>query len=219
MRVPAAILTACLAVVLLFGFSRPAAAQRALPDIPSPDIWGSKLETGVFWGQLFGGLAAQNDKTTFMKLRAEIFRNVRILTVANPQNSWQRPTGNTANAPQRGSGVLQLGGGIGISRYGFPDEAEDFFGESGYSVTTIMGGARYVLPPRPQFLLFVQAQAGLERSFGESAFAISPEGGVIVPVGNDWLLTTTAGIRKAFADGAGTAFELGVGLTFPFGGR
>jgi hypothetical protein len=220
MRSRVAISTVSLAVFLMAG-SHPAVAQTVLPPLSGAETWGYKLESGFFWGQLFGGLSAENDKKTFKRVRAEIWKNTTRLTVGNPGSKsllGQTPRSTGPQSQTSQAGLLQFGGGIGITRFGFPEEAVDFFGESGFTVTTIMGGARYVLPPQPKFLVFVQGQAGLERSFGESAFAFAPEGGVIVPVNKDLFLTLTGGLRTAFYEGdSGTAFELNVGLTFPFG--
>jgi hypothetical protein len=201
----------------------PAAAQTPTTVVgmaPSTEDWGYTLETGVVWGQIFGGLSAQNDKKTFKKLRAEIWYPGRRVTVASRDRSFspQAPRAAAAQGQPRRAGTIQYGGGIGFSHFGFPEEAQDFFGESGFTVTTIMGGVRYVLPPQPRFMAFVQGQAGLDRSFGDSAFAIAPEAGVIMPVRKNLFLTVTGGFRTAFEEGgSGTGFELGVGLTVPFG--
>src|SRR5262245_14652523 len=221
MRSRVAISTVCLAAFMLSGSKHADAQASALHPSAGHESWGYKRESGFFWGQLFGGLSSENDKTTFNKIRAEIWKNTKRLTIGNPKSKSLQGQALQSAGPQgqaARAGLLQLGGGIGITRFGFPQEAVDFFGESGFTVTTIMGGARYVLPAQPNFLVFVQGQAGLERSFGESAFAIAPEGGVIVPVHKDLFLTLTGGLRTAFYEGdSGTAFELTVGLTFPFG--
>jgi hypothetical protein len=221
MRARTATSTICLAALIVCSWATAAGAQATnVGKAPGTEDWGYTLETGVFWGQVFGGLSSANDKTTFNKVKAEIWRNTKRLSITGGPvgKSWSGQTQRVTVSQPREGGVLQVGGGIGITRFGFPDEAEAFFGESGFTVTSVMGGVRYVLPPQPRFLVFVQGQAGIEHSFQETALAISPEGGVIVPVSKDLFLTITGGLRTAFYEGdSGTSFELGVGLTFPFG--
>ena len=205
-----------LVTLLLFIQAVPAAGQDAIRNDRGGEDWGDRLENGIFWGQIYGGLAAQSDKTTWKNILLEIIDNTHRVTLTKVTGkSLSGQTQQTSAVRQ--SAFLQFGGSLGIARYSFPEAAADFFGESGFTVSTFMGGARMVLPQQKNFLVYVQGYAGLEHAFGENAFAIAPEGGIIFPV-NQWLLTVTGGPRIAFYEGASeTAFELSVGLTFPLG--
>lgn len=121
-----------------------------------------------------------------------------------------RPALRQSAAPSRlldrMSGVAQ----VGFVNHGLGN------GES-FTVSTFMGGVRYWLDRQPSFQPFVQGTAGIEHAFGENAFAVSPSGGVIVPV-NNWLVTAEVGIRHAFYEFAGeTSVQIMGGVTIPIG--
>lgn len=205
------------ALMLLIGLPGPGMAQqpptvavgRTISDI---DGWGARLETGLFWGQFFGGLSAITEKKSFKKIRAEIMDNTRRVTIRPTIDAIRFAQGGAGSAPHRQGWGTYLApvGAVQLSNFGFGNG-------DGFSVGVFLGGGRIVLPRQPSFQAYVQFLAGLEHSFGENAFAFEPGGGVIIPV-NSFLLTAGAAVRHAsYAGDSESTFELNVGITVPIG--
>jgi hypothetical protein len=130
-------------------------------------------------------------------------------------SSYRDTSPGFSTAPAQGAGTssgirdrLALVARANFSRFGLgPDD--------GVWVSSYMGGVRHWFQAQPAFLPFVQATVGIENSFGESAFAFEPAGGVIFPVGR-WHIVAEAGFRRAAYEGAASnSIFFGGGLAIP----
>ncbi len=190
-----------------------ALAQQETPgQVPfQTENWGNALHKGYLWGELYGGLSAQNSKKTFKTARGAMAKNWKKLNLTKPSPTVSFFGAQNAQA-STSSSTLQLLGTLNLANFGFGNG-------DGVTIVNVMGGMRMLFAPRGRVMPYVQGQAGLQRSFGESALMIEPAGGVIFPAGK-YFVNVGAGFDVGFyAGGNDTAFRMMAGLVFPFGSQ
>ena len=87
-----------------------------------------------------------------------------------------------------------------------------------FSTVIVEGGPQIAWAPLSNGMTpYVQVVAGLEHSFGETAFTFAPGGGVRIPV-NSYTVLVEAEYRRSLYDGfSGSGFGFSVGVVLPLG--
>jgi hypothetical protein len=123
--------------------------------------------------------------------------------------------GTTTSKDATGLFPRQDAGSSGVVVIYMTGEAE-FINCSSYLVQAYMGGAEVELAPRANGMApFIAVAAGLERSFGSSAFAFQPSAGVKIPFDRFKVRVSVDYRRSAYDGVSDNGIGFGAGIIFP----
>lgn len=124
------------------------------------------------------------------------------------RDSEQTGTGFSIDAAKRVAPNVAIVGDFGLNRF------------DGWTLTSYLGGIRYVPAVEASVSPFVQALVGLEHCCEANAFAFQFGGGVDIPVSDRLSVRGQYDFRRTRYDGEGyNGHRFGVGVVLPLGGN